>query len=297
MKTLRTCREQGEGYGTNHGVYIFACVFQKTDKDKNTHSTKKRCPSCKVTLRESWKKAICSDCIDKLVQEHTAEQSDLASSVKELSNTFGSFKTFFENFQIPQLQSAPPVQATTLVPGVRPSTSAGPSRVPSEELEEEPDSAVSGSQESEEEAREGDSRKPSRYKLSLEDVDHLLEAIYATLGIQTEKKPLSLHDQMYEGLGDQESKNFPVHDVLIEAIKKEWQEPERKPFFSKALKRRFPFSDDPSSIWNKTPKLDAAFSQVSRHTDLAFEDMGILSEPMDKKMDSLLKKVLGLHAG
>ena len=30
---------------------------------------------------------------------------------------------------------------------------------------------------------------------------------------------------------------------------------------------------------------------------LAFEDMGILSKAMDKKMDSLLKKVMGLHTG
>ena len=259
--------------------------FQKTDKSKNTHSSKRKCPQCKATLRDSWKKAICSDCINQLVQEHNSEHTELASSVKELANTFDSFKTFFEGFQ--QLQSASP-SITTAVQ--IPSNRAGPSNTPTEEADEEPDNAVSGSQESDEEAQEGDSRKPSRYKLSLEDVDHLLGAIYTTLGISTEKKTLSLHDQMYEGLGEQEKKYFPVHDVLIEAIKKEWQDPERKPFFSNTLKRRFPFSEDPASIWNKVPKLDAAFSQVSRHTDLAFEDMGILSESMDKRMDSLLKK-------
>lgn len=35
-------------------------------------------------------------------------------------------------------------------------------------MEEEPDSATSGSQDSEGEALDGDSRKPSRYKLSLD---------------------------------------------------------------------------------------------------------------------------------
>lgn len=40
---------------------------------------------------------------------------------------------------------------------------------------------------------------------------------------------------------------------------------------------------------NKIPKLDAAFSQVSRHTYLAFEYMGALSEAMNKRMDFLLK--------
>lgn len=91
-------------------------------------------------------------------------------------------------------------------------------------------------------------------------------------------------------LGNKKRKDFPVHDVLVEAIKNEWKDPERKPFFSRALKRRFPFSEGESLVWNKTPRLDAAFSQVSRQTDLAFEDMGVLADPMDRRMDSLLKK-------
>lgn len=71
-------------------------------------------------------------------------------------------------------------------------------------------------------------------------------------------------------------------------------DPERKPFFSRALKRRFPFSEDSVSVWNKNPKVDAAFSQVSGPTDLTFEDMGALSDVMDKRMDFLLKN-LGNH--
>lgn len=73
----------------------------------------------------------------------------------------------------------------------------------------------------------------------------------------------------------------------MDSVKKERQDPERKPFFSRALKQRFPFLEDPVSMWNKCPKLDAAFSQVSGHTNLAFEDMGALADTMDKKMDSL----------
>lgn len=51
-------------------------------------------------------------------------------------------------------------------------------------------------------------------------------AIYTTLGIQADKKPLTLHDQMYRGLGQQKNKVFPVHEVLVETVKKEWQDPE-----------------------------------------------------------------------
>lgn len=82
---------------------------------------------------------------------------------------------------------------------------------------------------------------------------------------------------------------FPVHEVWVEVIKKEWHDPERKLFFSSALKHRFPFSEDPASVRNKNPKLDVTFSQVFRHTDLAFKDMGALSNAMRKRMDSFEK--------
>lgn len=68
------------------------------------------------------------------------------------------------------------------------------------------------------------------------EVEGLLGAIYTTLGIQADKKPLSLHDQMYQGLEQQQGRVFLVHEVLVEAIKKECQDLEGKPFFSRALK-------------------------------------------------------------
>lgn len=106
-----------------------------------------------------------------------------------------------------------------------------------------------------------------------------------------------LHDQVYQGFGEHKKRVFPVHEVLVEAVKREWQDPERKPFFLRALKRRLKFFEDEASVWTKTPRLDTAFPQVSRHTDLAFEDTGALSDPMDKRMDSLLKKIWDLSLG
>lgn len=135
---------------------------------------------------------------------------------------------------------------------------------------------------------------PSKYKLSLEQVDGLLRAIYATLGLEEgAKKKLSLHDRMYAGLSEPKNHTFPVHAVITETIQ-EWSELERKPFFPRAHKTRFPFDEDPAPLWNKVPKLDAAFFLVSRSTDLAFKDMGILKEPVDKKMDQQLKS-LSIH--
>lgn len=53
----------------------------------------------------------------------------------------------------------------------------------------------------------------------------------------------------------------------------------------------FPFEEDDTQVWNKKPRVDAAFLQVSRCTYLAFEDMGVLKDAMDKRVDSL--KALG----
>lgn len=81
-----------------------------------------------------------------------------------------------------------------------------------------------------------------------------------------------------------------MHKFLSEAVKREWKDSERAPFFSRLLKLRFPFEEDSTHVWNKKPKLDAAFSQVSRNTDLAFEDIGVLKNYMDTRAESLLKK-------
>lgn len=43
-------------------------------------------------------------------------------------------------------------------------------------------------------------RQASRYKLTLEEVEDLLKAVYTTLDIQEEKTPLPLHDKMYQEL-------------------------------------------------------------------------------------------------
>lgn len=56
---------------------------------------------------------------------------------------------------------------------------------------------------------DGESTRTSQYKLSLEEVEVLLGAIHSTLGIQEEKKSLSLHDQMYKGLTEEEGLSSP----------------------------------------------------------------------------------------
>ncbi|XP_077319390.1 uncharacterized protein LOC143941218 isoform X2 [Lithobates pipiens] len=240
----------------------------------------RKCPSCKTPLRDSWQKAMCRNCIRELMEEETSQQyKDLFSSVKELTNSLSSVRSIL--VQNPPAQTEP----QNLPPSPRASSSR---QVETEESGDEGGSTLISFRDSEEEEEEEDSRG-SKFKLSLEEVDDILKAIYTTLKIQEEKVQLSVHDKMYQGLDETKRRVFPVHRVLSDSVRKEWKDPEKAPFFSKALKRRFPFEDKDSEVWNKKPRVDAAFSQVSRRTDLAFEDMGILKDPMDKKADSILK--------
>lgn len=63
--------------------------------------------------------------------------------------------------------------------------------------------------------------RASRYKLYLEEVDDLLQAIYTTLKIQALKVQNIYIHEIYQGLDDSKHRVFPVHKVLSEAVKKE----------------------------------------------------------------------------
>lgn len=81
----------------------------------------------------------------------------------------------------------------------------------------------------------------------------LLKAIYAYA-----------RNKMYRGLGKPQSRVFPVHQTLKEVIVREWKDPERKVLKLNTWKKRFPFGEEEETVF-KTPKLDAALSQVSKN--------------------------------
>lgn len=112
---------------------------------------------------------------------------------------------------------------------------------------------------SEEEEGEGVEVAPSKFKLSLEEVDGLLGAVHVTLGLGEETKGLTLHDRMYAGLSEPKGHTFLVHSVISDSIKRDWQETERHFFFSKAHNRRFPFEEEFSPVWNKVPNSTLPF--------------------------------------
>lgn len=123
-----------------------------------------------------------------------------------------------------------------------------------------------------------------------EETDYLLKAVRATMGIEDPKEPLSLQDQMFQGLDSRKRRVFPIHSSIQKIIKSEWSKPDRRFFLSRAFKRKYPFNDEDSSQWDKIPRVDAPVARISKKASLPFEDMGLLKDPMDKKAEVLLKK-------
>ncbi|XP_018409532.1 PREDICTED: breast cancer type 2 susceptibility protein [Nanorana parkeri] len=138
----------------------------------------------------------------------------------------------------------------------------------------------------------GEDTGPSqgRYLFPAHETNELLKSVWDTLGISEEQGELSIHDRLYKGLQPKKGRTFPVHQSIKHVVTTEWKDPERKVFFSSKLKRRFPFKGEDSEVWEKCPKVDASLAKFSKNTDLSFEDMGLLKDPMDKKGEALLRR-------
>ena len=105
-----------------------------------------------------------------------------------------------------------------------------------------------------------------RHLFAVEDLEGLLQAIYATEEIPETPKPASAQDKVYRGLGNTQSKVFPLHQPLRKV------------------------SQEDKEVFFKLPRLDAALSQVTKLSDLSFEDAGNIKDMMDRRAESLLRK-------
>ncbi|XP_040215686.1 lamina-associated polypeptide 2-like [Rana temporaria] len=132
--------------------------------------------------------------------------------------------------------------------------------------------------------------KLKRFLFSAEDVDSLLQAIYATEEIPEVPKTTSAQDKVYRGLSETQDRVFPLHQSLKEIILQEWKYPERRLTTQKTWKRKYPFTQSVGEAFFKLPKLDAALSQVTKQSDLSFEDAGSIKDLMDRRAESLLRK-------
>lgn len=84
---------------------------------------------------------------------------------------------------------------------------------------------------------------------------------------------------------------IPVHPALKEVILGE-----RKLLKYKTWKRRCPFKQEDEDKFFKSPRLDAFLAQVSKQSDLSFEDTGNLKDQMDRRAKTTLRRAWEANA-
>lgn len=123
-----------------------------------------------------------------------------------------------------------------------------------------------------------------------EDIEPLLKAVKTTMQLEDTKESKSIADQVFDGLGPRRHRVFSVHKNMEALIRKEWKNPDRKFFIPNTVKRKYPFEETVANIWDKAPAVDAPVAKIAKKSDLPFDDLGGLGDPLDKKADIYLRR-------
>ncbi|XP_077116964.1 uncharacterized protein LOC143794011 [Ranitomeya variabilis] len=149
----------------------------------------------------------------------------------------------------------------------------------------------------EEESQQSSSEYEGGLCLPNSSVDSLIKAVRSTMGCPDEKGKKSAQDIMFAGLGQRKRRSFPTIPTIKELVKKEWEKQHTRGFLPSSAKRRYPFSDEELSSWQKIPKVDAAVASTSKQSVLPVEDSGTLTDPLDRKAEALLKRSWEANTG
>lgn len=260
---------------TNAGVCTPLCLslFFPQATQQRSKKPRRECGICRKTLPSAHKKALCQPCTERIISEETPSLFDnLRLMIREEVNQAVDQK----------IKSASPMPSTSRATLKR-AREASPEVSSDSDKEEEGELASPTDSDS---AEEG----PGRSLCLPEETDFLLKAVRSTMGIEDPKEALSIQDQMFQGLDSRKKRVFPIHSSIKKVIKSEWARPDKRFFLSRSFKKKYPFSEEDSSQWDRVPKVDAPVTRISKKTSLPFEDMGLLKDPMDKKAEVLLKK-------
>ena len=134
----------------------------------------------------------------------------LGSFKDEMASTFKSLRDLISNVNVAASTSSAPTSSPLPSP-----TIPSPGE-PRRERERSPAlvRAESSDSDSDQEENQVAANRATKYKLSIEEVDELLGAIYDTLEIEEEESQLSRHDKMYAALGKKKDRVFPIHGAL-----------------------------------------------------------------------------------
>ncbi|VEL13085.1 unnamed protein product [Protopolystoma xenopodis] len=133
------------------------------------------------------------------------------------------------------------------------------------------------------------SDKGSESNFDLEKVEPLILALRKILELDSEDGSSTNHDKMFK-YRKKANHLLPIHKVIKEEIKTEWEQPDQKFFVTKKMNKMYPFDTEETKDWEEPPKVDAAITRVARKTTLPVDEGISLRDVMERKQDNTLKK-------
>ncbi|XP_031754068.1 uncharacterized protein LOC116409538 [Xenopus tropicalis] len=125
-------------------------------------------------------------------------------------------------------------------------------------------------------------------EVSVFDQKHLhflMRAIKRTLNVEDTEQPTT------SILFSKKKKTvFPIHKEVQDLVREEWTKVSKSIPVEKHVEKLYPFSDDMQEIWNTPPSVDAPVARLSRKTALPIDDVSALKHPMDRRIETELKK-------
>ncbi|CAJ0931756.1 unnamed protein product [Ranitomeya imitator] len=238
------------------------------EKSAPRATIRKKCPVCSAKFLPTWDKKLCQPCTDRIVK---AEQPSLLDEIRSLVKQ--------------EVQSS--LAAFTPPPPPPPPHSPAKKRK-IQVVESDSDSDHSFSSSTGWENPASPKAEVRKYLFSSDYIEDLVFAVRNTMGLEEEPVPQSIQDHMFGGLRSEKKAGFPVHANVVNMIAQEWELPEKRLSMSSEMKHRFPLEGDLVKL--DIPKVDVQVARVAKRTALPFEDASQLKDPMDRKIESLLKK-------
>ncbi|XP_069827931.1 uncharacterized protein [Dendropsophus ebraccatus] len=231
---------------------------------------------CNIKLSDSYDKPLCRACTARVVQQ---ESPSLLQQLKEAINeeVRSSVSAALNNQPAPIPISEPPAKRARRI-------------IISDSDSEDVESVVVSVEGSSQQTRDPPVEEAKKFYFSLEDTDILLNAVRKAMDITDIEEQITKQDAMFAGLRPKRKRAFPVHESIKNMILDEWKEPEKRLFIPKEFRSRFPFEEEDTKLWLESPKIDIQVAKVVKKTSLPFEDASQLKDPIDRKMDSLLRR-------
>lgn len=121
----------------------------------------------------------------------------------------------------------------------------------------------------------------------MEETKELLRSIYALEQIQDQVRVYSARGHLFMGLEQASHRVFPVHQP-VSPSSSGVEDTRMEIGIFQGLKTQISVLRESVGFQHECPKLDASVAKVLKKY-LSFEDMGLLKDPLDQKMDAHLK--------